>query len=159
MESMEKNVCAKLGRIIPIQLPAETDLIGSIKKVCTDNGIRYGTILSAIGSLHQLKMEGVIPSEKSGTGTELGPPRIIPGPLQLLSLDGVIFDIEAGEMGTHMHGTFADMNGNIYGGHVMEGDSTIATRLVVVIGEIADVSLTETLDQKSGHRVMHVQPL
>ncbi len=149
----------KLGRILVRQLPTNTDLIESIKKLCADNGIRYGAILSTVGSLRQLKMEGVVPSEKSGTGTDFGPPQVIPGPLQVVGLEGVILDNETGEMDTHIHGTFADMTGKIYGGHVMEGGSPIATRLVIVIGEIADASLTERYDEQSGHRLLHVEPL
>lgn len=150
----------KLGRILVRQLPTNTDLIESIKKVCVDNGIHYGTILSAIGSLHQLKMEGVVVSKESGSGTDFGPPRIIPGPLQVLNLDGIIFTKgETGEMDAHIHGAFVDTEGKVYGGHVMEEETTIATRLVVVIGEIAEVSLTEQYDEESGHRLLHVEPL
>ncbi|MEE9399169.1 MAG: PPC domain-containing DNA-binding protein [Dehalococcoidales bacterium] len=150
----------KLGKILVRQLPTDTDLIKSIKKLCTDNGIRYGAILSSIGSLRQLEIEGVVVSKKSGSGTDFGPPRIIPGPLQVLNLDGIIFDKgETGEMDAHIHGAFVDMAGKIYGGHIMEGGSIIATRLVVVIGEVADVSLTEKYDEKSGHRLLHVKPL
>jgi predicted DNA-binding protein with PD1-like motif len=150
----------KLGRILVRQLPTNTDLIGSIKKVCVDNGIHYGTVLSAVGSLHQLKMEGVVASKESGSGTDLGPPKIIPGPMQVLNLDGIIFTRgETREMDTHIHGVFIDTGGKLYGGHVMEEESTVATRLVVVIGEIAEVSLIEQYDEKSGHRLLHVEPL
>jgi hypothetical protein len=41
----------------------------------------------------------------------------------------------------------------------MEEESTICTRLVVVIGEIAEVSLTEKYDEESGHRLLHVESL
>jgi predicted DNA-binding protein with PD1-like motif len=150
----------KLGRILVRQLPTNTDLIESIKKACVDNGIRYGTVLSAVGSLYQLKMEGVVVSKESGSGTDFGPPRIIPGPMQVLNLDGIIFTKgETGEMDAHIHGAFVDMAGQIYGGHVMEEESTICTRLVVVIGEIAEVSLTEKYDEESGHRLLHVESL
>lgn len=149
----------RMGRLLVRQLPTNTDLVGSIKKACADNGIRYGAILSTVGSVRQVKMEGVVVSSKTGSGTDFGPPRIIPGPLQVLGLEGVIYDSEKGEMDAHVHGTFVNTAGEIFGGHVMEGDSTIATRLVIVIGEVADVTLTERYDKKSGHQILHVEPL
>ena len=150
---------AKFGKIIVKQLPTNTDLVESIKKVCTDNGIRYGTILSTVGSVRKLTIECVVPSDTSGSGFDFGPPKVIPGPLQVLGLDGTIFETDAGEMDTHIHGSFADSEGNVYGGHLIEGENPIATRLVTVIGEIADVSLVEKFDEASGHRLLHVKLL
>ncbi len=105
-------------------------------------------------------MEGVVVSKETRSGTDFAPPKIIPGPLQVLNLDGIIFTKgETGEMDTHIHGSFVDTEGKVYGGHVMEEESIIATRLVVVIAEISEVSLTEQYDEESGHRLLHVEPL
>jgi len=158
-EAREKNVWAKFGKIIPAPLPTNEDLISNIKKVCKDNGIRYGAILSTIGSLRQLTIEVVVRSKKSRTGQDFGPPQVIPGPLQVLSLIGIIFETDKGEMDAHIHGTFVNIEGKIYGGHLIEGGCPVSTRLVTVIGEIADVSLIERLDPESGHLLLHVEPL
>lgn len=158
-EARAKNVCAKFGKIIPAQLPTDKDLISSIKQVCKDNGIRSGTILSTVGSLRKLTIEGVVTSTTSKTGLDFGPPRVIPGPLQVLNLGGFIFETDKGEMDTHIHGTFSSMEGKIYGGHLIEDGCPIATRLVTVIGEIADVRLIERLDPESEHLLMHAEPL
>ena len=45
---------ASLGKVIVKQLPSNEDLIQNIKKLCTDNGIRYAKILSVVGSLRKL---------------------------------------------------------------------------------------------------------
>ncbi|MFQ5997194.1 MAG: PCC domain-containing protein [Dehalococcoidales bacterium] len=152
-------MCAKFGKIIPAQLPTREDLIVSIKNVCKENGIRYGAILSIVGSLLQLTIEGVVTSTTSRTGQAFAPPQVIPGPLQVLNLDGIIIENEKGEMDTHVHGTFVNMEGKICGGHLIEGGCPVSTRLVAVIGEIADVSMIERLDPKSGHWMLHVEPL
>ena len=99
-----------------------------------------------------------MPSDK-GSGFDFGPPKVIPGPLQVLNLGGAIFETDTGEMDTHIHGSFADSEGSVYGGHLIEGENPIATRLVTVIGEIADVSLVEKYDEESGHRLLHVKSL
>ena len=52
-EAKNKNVLGKFDKILPILLPPDEDLISSIKQACQDNGIRSGTILTAVGSLQK----------------------------------------------------------------------------------------------------------
>ena len=148
---------ASIGKVIVKHLPTNEDLIGCIKKICVENEIRCGQILSVIGSIRHLTIECIVVSEENESGFDFGPPRVIPGPMQILSLVGIIFENEAGEMDTHIHGTFTDSDGNIYGGHVLEGENPVAVRLSIVIGEIAGVNLMEKKDPESGHLIMHVQ--
>jgi predicted DNA-binding protein with PD1-like motif len=68
-----------------------------------------------------LTIENVILSKTSKTGADFGPPKVIPGPLQVMSLEGFIYDSAKGEMDHHIHGLFADTDGNICGGHLIEG--------------------------------------
>ena len=77
--------------------------------------------------------------------------------MQILSLVGMIFENEDGEMDTYIHGTFSDSDGNIYGWHVLEGENPVAVRLSIVIGEIAGVNLKEIKDPGSGHLIMHIE--
>ena len=76
-----------------------------------------------------------------------------------MSLEGFIYDSAKGEMDYHIHGLFADTDGKICGGHLIEGGNPIQTRLVMVVGEIAGVRMVERLDEKSGHLIMNVEPL
>ena len=155
----EKNLCGNLGKVLPITLPPGKDLFESLKTACQENGIRYAAILSTVGSLHQLTVETVIASKDSKTGTERSPRKVIPGPLQLMSLEGIIYDSEKGEMDDHVHGLFADQDGVIHSGHLVEGGSPIATRLVTVLGEIVGVKVVERLDKQSGHLVVSTEPI
>jgi len=148
---------ASIGKVIVKHLPTNEDLIGCIKKICVENEIRCGQILSVIGSIRHLTIECIVVSEESESGFDFGPPRVIPGPMQILSLVGIIFENEDGEMDTHIHGTFTDSDGNIYGGHVLEDENPVAVRLSIVIGEIAGVNLMEKKDPESGHLIMHVE--
>lgn len=153
------DTVARIGKVIIRYLPANEDLVGGIKKICVDNGIRCGQILSVIGSIRHLTIECIVVSDESESGFDFGPPRVIPGPMQILSLVGIIFENENGEMDTHIHGTFSDSDGNIYGGHVLEDENPVAVRLSIVIGEIDGVSLTEKRHKESGQLVMHVNQL
>ena len=150
---------ANINRVIVKHLPTNEDLIQGIKKLCRENGIRYGQILSVIGSVRQLTIESIIVNEKNDSGFDFGPPRVIPGPMQILSLVGIIFEDESGEMDVHIHGTFSDSDGSLFGGHVLEGENPVAVRLTIEIGEIAGVNMIEKLDAKSGQLIVQVEQL
>lgn len=154
-----KNICGRIGKVLPMQLPTGEDLVASLKEACRNNGIRYAAILSTVGSLRKLTIENVIVSKTSKTGADFGPPKVISGPLQVMSLEGFIYDSAKGEMDHHIHGLFADTDGNICGGHLIEGGNPIQTRLVILVGEIAGVKMVERLDEESGHLIMNVEPL
>jgi len=158
-ETKGKNVCGRMGKVLPVQLPAGEDLVVSLKKTCRDNGIRYAAILSTVGSLRQLTIENVIVSKTSKTGADFGPPKVFPGPLQVMSLEGFIYESAKGEMDYHIHGLFADTEAKICGGHLIEGGNPVQTRLVIMLGEVAGVRMVERLDEVSGHLVMNVEPL
>jgi predicted DNA-binding protein with PD1-like motif len=158
-ELKDKSVCGNIGKVLPIQLPIGEDLVASLKRACRDKGIRYAAILSTVGSLRQLTIENVIASKTSKTGADFGPPKVFRGPLQVMSLEGFIYDSAKGEMDYHIHGLFADTDGKICGGHLIEGGNPVQTRLVIVVGEIAGVRMAERLDEASGHLIMNVEPL
>ncbi|MFQ5996670.1 MAG: PPC domain-containing DNA-binding protein [Dehalococcoidales bacterium] len=152
----EESVYGKLGKIVTRQLPENSDLIQGIKRVCTDSGIRSGVILSAVGSVHQLSV--MIPGPYQEAIHEApGEYKILPGPMQVLSLIGFIFETEKGEMTVHIHGSFIDTQGKVHGGHVIEGENPVLARLVVVIGEVAGVSYTERFDEESNQRQFYVE--
>jgi len=154
-----KKVCGNMGKILPMQLPTGEDLVTGLKNACRDAGIHYAAILSTVGSLRQLTIENVIVSKTSKTGAAFGPPKVIAGPLQVMSLEGFIYESAKGEMDYHIHGLFADTGGKICGGHLIEGGNPVQTRLVIAIGEIAGVRMVERLDEASGHLIMNVEPL
>ena len=157
-KSEEKGVYGKLGKIVTMQLPAKSDLVGGIKQLCVDNGIRYGAILTSVGSLRELGIEVPGPIRKDRSEASMKEV-VLPGPLQVLSLIGVIFENNTGEMDFHIHGSFLDAQGKIHGGHVLEGKNPILARMVVVIGEVADVSLIEGFDDESRQRFLNVKRL
>jgi len=136
-ESRENDLYAKFGRIVVKQLPPNSDLVEGIKKTCVDNGICCGAILTTVGSRKDL---------------------VIPGPLQVLSLVGVIFEKDTGEMDVHIHGSFLGVDGKIYGGD-LEGKSPVLARLVTVIGEVTDVRLIEGFDEEYRQRFLRAEPL
>ena len=148
-EIRAKHVCGKFGRIVPLRLLPGTDLMNGLKKVCEDNGVRYGTILTAIGSLRKLTTQVLVPNEKAKMGAAYTEPSTIPGPIEILGIQGVIFETDTGEVALHLHGIFCDKDGKTYGGHLVPGENPILATLDAVIGEIADVKLIRRYDEET----------
>ena len=59
---------ASIGKVIVKHLPTNEDLIGCIKKICVENGIRCGQILSVIGSIRHLTIECIVVSDENESG-------------------------------------------------------------------------------------------
>jgi len=148
-EIRTKNVCGKFGKMVPLRLLPGTDLMNGLKKVCEDNGIRHGTLLSAIGSLRKLTIQVLAPNEKVKLGAAYTPPQTIPGPIEILGIQGVIFEIDNGEVALHLHGTFCDQDGKTFGGHIVPGENPILATLDAVISEVTGVKLTRRHDEET----------
>jgi len=150
----------KSSKIVPIGLMPGVDLINGLKKVCTDNDIHYGVILAVIGSLHKLTIAQVVTDEmKAKFGKLFMDHRVIPGPIQVLGAQGIIYEKESGEIEVHLHGAFNDTNKQVHGGHLVDGGNPVRSRLEVVIAEIKDVRLVERYNEESGVYVFSPEQL
>ena len=88
------------------------------------------------------------PETKLGAGyTE---PQVVPGPVEIVNLQGVIFQSEEGETLLHVHGTFSDKDGKVYAGHVVAGENPVLATLDGLIVEVADVRLIRRMDAEVG---------
>jgi len=123
--------------------------MNGIKKVCEDNGVRYGAVLVAFGSVRKLTYQVLGPKEGTKLGAAYTEPQVIPGPVEVLGIQGVIFETEEGEMVLHLHGSFSDKDGKVYGGHVVQGGNPILATLDVVIGEVTDARLIRRYDEET----------
>ena len=140
----------KLGRLVPVRLKTGTDVADGIKRVCEELGIKYGAVLVGIGSVRQLSYCVLIPKPESKMGAGYGDPEVVPGPVEIVALSGVIFQSEAGETLLHLHGTFSDKTGKVYGGHVVAGANPVLATLDAVIGEVADAKMIRRMDGEVG---------
>ena len=144
-----KYVCGKYNRIVPLRLLPGTDLMNGIKKICDDNGIRYGNLITAIGSLRKVTYQVLAPNEKAKMGAAYTAPETAPGPIEILGIQGIIFETDTGETALHLHGTFCDENGKTFGGHLVPGENPILATLDAVIGEVADVKMMRRYDDET----------
>lgn len=158
-ELRAKYVCGKLGKIIPARLLPGTDLMNGLKKVCGDNKVRHGTVLTAIGSLRKLTIQLPVPNEKTKLGVTYSEPQVISGPIEVLGIQGVILETEAGEVALHLHGTFSGKDGKVYGGHLVPDGNPILVTLDAVIGEVTDARLMRRYDEEIDFNVFSPEPL
>ena len=148
-ELRTKDVCGRLGKVVAVRLLPGTDLMSGLKKTCEDNGVRGGAILTAIGSVRKLTIQVLVPNEKAKLGVAYNPPQTIPGPIEILGVQGVIFETESGEVALHLHGTFCDKDGKTFGGHLVPGENPILATLDAVIGEMADARFMRRYDEET----------
>ena len=147
-EPKGKDVYGKFGKILPLLLTPDKDIVINIKKACSDNGIRAGTILTAVGSLQKATITHHASAKAKNHTMSL--PKVVPGPLQILSLVGIICEKDGGELHVHLHASVVDENGKVYGGHLVEGESPVLRRTEIVIAEIADLSMMEKFNERTG---------
>jgi len=65
-------------------------------------------------------------------------------------MHGIIFQSDEGETLLHLHGTFSDKEGAVFGGHMTAGGNPVLATLDAVIAEIPDVKMVRQLDDDIG---------
>ncbi|HSB73165.1 MAG TPA: PPC domain-containing DNA-binding protein [Candidatus Methylomirabilis sp.] len=138
------------GRMIPVRLRTGTDVSEGLRQVCQEHGVRYGAVLVGIGSLRQLTYQVLAPKADTKLGAGYTDPQCLPGPIEIVSLQGVIFESEHGEMLLHLHGTFSDRGGKVFGGHVVPGGNPVLATLDAVVAEVAGARLIRRPDPDVG---------
>ena len=139
----------KCGRFVPVRLKTHTDITQGLRAVCEQNGIKYGAI-DGIGNIRQLNYQLLIPDAKAKHGVRLDKPQVLPGPLELLNLKGIVYQSEKGETMLHLHGIFSDNQGRILGGHLAEGGNPILGTLNAFIIELVDAEMITQMDEDVG---------
>jgi len=157
-EVRAKYVSGGLSRVVPLRLLPGTDLMTGLKKVCEDNGVRHGTILSAIGTLRQLTIQIFVPKDRAKLGAGYDPPQTIPGPIEIMGIQGVIMETESGEVALHLHGVFCDKEGKTLGGHLVPGGNPVLATLDVVIGEVSGVRMMQRYDEETDLNLFSPEP-
>lgn len=139
----------KCGRFVPVRLKTHTDIASGLRAVCEQNGIKYGAI-DGIGNVRQLTYQLLVPDSRAKHGVRLDEPQVLPGPLELLNLKGVIFQSEKDETLIHLHGIFSYREGKILGGHLAESGNPVLGTLDAFITELAEAEIVRQMDEDVG---------
>ncbi|WP_035985234.1 PPC domain-containing DNA-binding protein [Leptolyngbya sp. KIOST-1] len=119
------------------------DLKQELQAFAQTQALEAGVILMGLGSLTQASLRFAAESEA----------RAIAGPLELVSLSGTL-----SRHGTHLHGSVADAQGRVYGGHIMPG-CLIRTTAEIAVANLPHLRLHRQLDPVTGYLELVVDPL
>ena len=140
----------RIGEIIVIRLVRGEDMMGCIKKACEEKGINNGVILSVVGSLNGAYYVCPVVDVTKKSIVVNSPPILLESPAQLLAGGGEICHDDNGEIDVHMHATFTDGKGLVYGGHIPSEGNIVMNTLNVFIGIIEGVDMGEEWEELLG---------
>jgi len=139
----------KAGKFVPARLTTHTDITNGLKAVCEENGIKYGAVAFGIGSIRKLTYQVLAPKPETKLGAGYTDPQELPGPIEVVSMHGIIFQSEDGQTLLHLHGTFSDKEGKVFGGHIVAGGNPVLATLDAVIIE-TDAATIRKMDEDVG---------
>jgi len=124
------------------------DIIEGIEEACRNIGITCGAVVSCIGSIQGASISYAISSDSNKVGAALSEPKLLPGPVELISAQGTIGLDENGETIVHLHGTICDTEGKMYGGHFAKGKNRVLVTCETVVTEVSDATVVRAYDSK-----------
>lgn len=148
---------SNIKRIIAGRIPRGVDLVTGVKKVCKEYKIRHGYVSMSIGSLINARIIYAIPDNDAPIDFVYCDPTDIKGPLELLSMQGLIGMEDSGEQSVHLHMLLSDKDMKVFGGHVIEGGNIVAATAEIIIYELEDVEFIRQFDEQTGFRLFSVK--
>ncbi len=141
-----------LSKIFMIRVLPGSDIIEGIEEVCHNLDIKSGAITCCIGSLQRASLLIAVPMN-SKIGAGYSDPKVIKGPLELLSGQGSIGQEEEGEIFIHMHGVVSDKNGNVQGGHFIRGENPVLITCEMVLIRVEGIHMIRAYDPEVNMKV------
>lgn len=119
------------------------DLKKSIVEYCKDNNIKAGIIGACVGCCYEIYF-------RLAGGKDFYH-KI--GDHEIVSMTGTI-----SEDGVHIHVSFADIEGNVVGGHLSDGCYVGSTAEVAII-EVDNYKLTREFDEETGYKELVIEKI
>lgn len=119
------------------------DLKKSIVEYCKENNIKAGIIGACVGCCYEIYF-------RLAGGKDFYH-KI--GDHEIVSMTGTI-----SENGVHIHVSFADIEGNVVGGHLSEGCFVNTTAEIAII-EVDNYKLTREFDEETGYKELVVEKI
>ncbi len=127
----------KQGRRFLVKIVPGESLVGRISELINTERIQSAVILSAIGSVKNVRLKDI----KSGAKLPITSARLIDhtieGPLELLGLTGNVVPNENNELDCHLHIMASKASGDVVGGHMFDAE-VFATCEIVLVELIVD---------------------
>ncbi len=157
------GTCAALGntgRVLAVRMGPGEDVLDAMTRIVERAGIRAGIIISGVASLTQLTVRNIhrIPTEPPITTADRHV-TTVPGPLEVLSVQGNLAWTPEGELIVHCHldASVGDPATHTFGGHLVEG-TIVATTLELFILEVTGASIERVVDPATGTPELAIAP-
>jgi predicted DNA-binding protein with PD1-like motif len=125
------------GRRFILKILPGVSLVKSLSTFVAKENVHYATVLSAIGSVRDVRMRGI----KAGAKLPITPARVTPvtieGPFELLALTGNLVPDHTGQTDCHLHIMVSKSNCEVMGGH-MDDAEVFATCEIVLIEQLVE---------------------
>jgi len=123
---------------IIFRLKPGADLKSSIEEIINQNSVKAGFIITCVGGLEQATVR------MAGAKPDVQDIRTFKNDFEIVSLVGTV-----SISGTHLHMSFSDSQGIVYGGHLKEG-TIIHPTAEIVIGIDEDIEMKREMDDETG---------
>ncbi|MBC8570348.1 PPC domain-containing DNA-binding protein [Zongyangia hominis] len=100
------------GDTIVARLDKGEEVIAAIKEICVKEGVKAGSI-TGLGAVNHVVI-GVFDTEEQKFC-----PNVLDGVYEIASVTGNVSEMD-GETYLHLHATFGDREGRVFGGHLSE---------------------------------------
>ncbi|ADO82532.1 protein of unknown function DUF296 [Ilyobacter polytropus DSM 2926] len=123
-----------------VRLNKGDDIKNFITNYLAEKSIQAGVVLSSVGCV----INGRI---RLADGKSI---RELEERLEIISINGTL-----SPDGNHLHISYSDVKGNVFGGHLVEGN-IINTTCELVIGEFSQYSFKRNFDKKTGYKEIEI---
>ncbi|MFI3175265.1 MAG: PPC domain-containing DNA-binding protein [Bacillota bacterium] len=136
----------KFGRVVAVRMGPGEDVLKGIEQVCKEKGIKNGIIVEGIGSLAEANLFNPVPIPEKKAGYGYSEPTKLSGPIELVSISGMICHSDDGEILIHAHYSLSDVYANGHGGHLIEGNKVLLT-VDIMIAEVEGLKMGRAYDE------------
>jgi uncharacterized protein len=136
------------GKTVAARLLPGTDLLTGIEEICKKTGIKYASVTNCFGSFQKAGYFYLVPKPESPVGAGYGDLAVLEGPIEFLNGTGVVCQRDD-TYEIHLHGTFCDQVGKVFGGHMVKGENPVIT-VDLLLTEILDMELYRKFDKETG---------
>lgn len=128
-------------QVFPLRLHPGDDLKLKLYEFTLEKQLKAGFVLTCVGSLQKAVLR--FAGKDSGT--------VLEQKFEIVSLVGTL-----SADGVHLHVSVSDSEGNLKGGHLMEG-SIIYTTAEITIGEIGGKEFHRDIDEETGYKELIIK--
>lgn len=151
---------AEFGRVLVIRLGPGEDVLPATERLLLDAGISSAVIFSGVASLEHASIRNIhrfperfpiTPDDRTHT--------TVPGPLEILAMQGNVAPKEDGGLVIHCHLEFSlgAPAGVTYGGHLID-NTIVGTTCELYVAELTGLAVRRQLDENTQALEITVDP-